>query len=154
MLNDDIKMHERQISDGHKAQQKLESLLAQKALLIRNSGGEQAQELLECEKQLEELSNRQTELKQAVQAGRGALATVNALIEKLEKAKNWGTVDLIGGGLVSDLAKHGNLDDASSADKPAAISVTGFPKRAVGHFSSCRPDPADQRPVKIYRFCF
>lgn len=128
MLNDDIKMHERQISDGHKAQQKLESLLAQKALLIRNSGGEQAQELLECEKQLEELSNRQTELKQAVQAGRGALATVNAIIEKLEKAKNWGTVDLIGGGLVSDLAKHGNLDDASQLTNRLQSQLRDFQK--------------------------
>ena len=128
MLNDDIKIHERQISDGHKAQQKLESLLAQKALLIRNSGGEQAQELLECEKQLEELSNRQTELKQAVQAGRGALATVNAIIEKLEKAKNWGTVDLIGGGLVSDLAKHGNLDDASQLTNRLQSQLRDFQK--------------------------
>ena len=48
--------------------------------------------------------------------------------EKLEKAKNWGTVDLIGGGLVSDLAKHGNLDDASQLTNRLQSQLRDFQK--------------------------
>ena len=33
---------------------------------------------------------------------------------KLDNAEAWGTWDILGGGLLSTAAKHGNLDDAQS----------------------------------------
>ena len=37
----------------------------------------------------------------------------NAL-KNLNSAEGWGTWDLLGGGLISDLAKHSHIDDAKN----------------------------------------
>ena len=38
--------------------------------------------------------------------------TINAILDELGDAEGWATFDLFGGGLISDLAKHGHLDSA------------------------------------------
>ena len=34
------------------------------------------------------------------------------ILEKLSSAQSWGTFDLLGGGLIADMAKHSHLDEA------------------------------------------
>ena len=48
----------------------------------------------------------------AVSAGNSALSTANHVLSSLDSAEGWGTWDLFGGGLISDLAKHSHLDEA------------------------------------------
>lgn len=52
------------------------------------------------------------ELKEALDAGNKALSITDAILEKLGEASDWGTWDLLGGGLIADMAKHSTLDDA------------------------------------------
>lgn len=49
---------------------------------------------------------------EAIAAGSDALNTINAILDELGDAEGWATFDLFGGGLISDLAKHGHLDSA------------------------------------------
>ena len=49
------------------------------------------------------------------QAELGTLATADGILESLSSAEGWGTWDLIGGGLIADLAKHSKLDEAQAA---------------------------------------
>ena len=39
---------------------------------------------------------------------------IDMIDEKLGRAQGWGTWDMLGGGLISDLAKHSNLDEAQA----------------------------------------
>ncbi len=119
---------ERQISNGYRAKQKLDALIAQKAVLIQQTGGESAQRLNDLDSRIDTLSQRRIELDQAVQAGRGALSTIDSIIEKLQNAQNWGTFDLIGGGLISDIAKHGNLGDAAQLTYTLQKQIHAFQK--------------------------
>lgn len=64
------------------------------------------------EADIDRLENEIKELDEAIQAGEVALATVYGIIDELDSAEGWGTWDLLGGGLISDLAKHSHLDDA------------------------------------------
>ena len=41
--------------------------------------------------------------------------TADQILESLNSAENWGTWDLVGGGLIADLAKHSQLDDAQAS---------------------------------------
>lgn len=125
---DQIHKLERQVSNGHQARLKLDSLIAQKAALIQQTGGDLAQALADLDNRLYILSQRRTELDQAVQAGRGALAIIDSIIDKLQNAQNWGTFDIVGGGLITDIAKHSNLDDASQLTYTLQKQIHAFQK--------------------------
>lgn len=125
---DQIHRLERQISNGYQAKQKLDALIGQKAVLIQQTGGKLAQTLADLDNRIDTLSQRRIELDQAVQAGRGALSTIDAIIDKLQNAQNWGTFDLIGGGLISDIAKHGNLGDAAQLTYTLQKQIHAFQK--------------------------
>ena len=69
---------------------------------------------LKLEEQIATQKNLQKEIKEAVTAGSRALSTVKSILSSLDSAEGWGTWDMFGGGLVSDLAKHSHLDEAQS----------------------------------------
>lgn len=53
------------------------------------------------------------EIAEAIDAGERALYSLNAAAEKLGSARNWGLVDLFGGGFITDLIKHSKMRDAT-----------------------------------------
>lgn len=55
------------------------------------------------------------EIDEALAAGEGALRQADAVLDRLDAAAGWGTWDLVGGGLMADLAKYSNLDEAQNA---------------------------------------
>ena len=61
------------------------------------------------------LESQERELREASAAGQSALATADEILESLSSAEGWGTWDLVGGGLIADLAKHSRLDEAQAA---------------------------------------
>ena len=52
------------------------------------------------------------EIRVAIAAGSRALRSADYILSSLDAAQNWGTWDLLGGGLISTLAKHSSLDEA------------------------------------------
>lgn len=89
-------------------------IFKEKQAAIRAAGGADGEALLALEEKLSAAKLREKELTEAVQAGEGALQTTRQILASLDSAKNWGTWDLVGGGLISDLAKHSHLDDAQA----------------------------------------
>ena len=54
-------------------------------------------------------------MQEALIAGNAALSCADQILSELNSAEGWGTWDLVGGGLLSDLAKHGHLDQAQAS---------------------------------------
>jgi hypothetical protein len=52
------------------------------------------------------------ELQEAIEAGRAVLGGLGLAINSLQSAKNWGTWDLVGGGMLSTAVKHSKIEDA------------------------------------------
>lgn len=74
-----------------------------------------------------ELRKQQREVEEAEAAGRSALAIAESILDSLDSAKSWSTWDLIGGGgLVSDLVKHGHLDDAQDKVENLQVALGRF----------------------------
>jgi DNA repair exonuclease SbcCD ATPase subunit len=73
-----------------------------------------AKQLCALEQALGETGSQLRELDEAIAAGNAAMEQVHCIQESLDSAAGWGTWDLLGGGLISDIAKHGHLDDAQS----------------------------------------
>ena len=53
------------------------------------------------------------EIREAIQAGEAALSSLRNAQEKLNSAKNWGLLDLFGGGAFTGFIKHSKMETAS-----------------------------------------
>ena len=63
-----------------------------------------------------------------VKAGERALASLKSAKSKLDEAKSWGVVDILGGGIVSSLIKRSKMDDANAYMEQAKRDLARFGK--------------------------
>lgn len=89
-------------------------VLKEKTQAVKAAGGTLGEEILKLEERQAVLNSRHKELREAVSAGSVALYTAESVLSSLESAESWGTWDLLGGGMISGMAKHGYLDEAQS----------------------------------------
>ena len=68
------------------------------------------------------------EVQEAVAAGERALGSLRNAQKCLDGAKNWGIVDMLGGGLVSSLVKRSKMDDAAGYMEEAKADLRKFQK--------------------------
>ena len=87
-------------------------LFPKKSKSIKVSAHLAAQQIAESESRIAALKVQKRELLEAINAGKTALHTVNEVLETLDNAEGWSTWDVMGGGLMADLAKYEELDDA------------------------------------------
>lgn len=67
-----------------------------------------------------------TEIQEAIYAGERARNSLYKAKEHLDSAKNWGIVDMIGGGLLTDMFKHSKLNSSSDYMKQAEQDMLAF----------------------------
>ena len=68
------------------------------------------------------------EMKEAMDAGERALATLKSAQEKLNSASNWGLFDMFGGGLLSTVMKRSKMTDAQNLMEAAKLDLKRFQK--------------------------
>lgn len=68
------------------------------------------------------------EMKEAMDAGERALATLRSAQEKLNSASNWGLFDMFGGGLLSTVMKRSKMTDAQNLMEAAKLDLRRFQK--------------------------
>ena len=93
-------------------EERYQAALQEKAAVIRRSGNEAARKLLETETRISALESRMKEIQEAVDAGSRALHAADNVLATLNDAESLSTWDVLGGGLLVDLAKHESLDNA------------------------------------------
>lgn len=85
-----------------------------------------ARRLLALEERQAQLAARSKELQEAIQTGYDALSDISSIESALSSAEGWGTWDVFGGGLISDLAKYSHLDDAQQQINGLQRSLSRF----------------------------
>lgn len=100
--------------------------LEEKAAAIKASGSSDGLEILRLETSLQIQECQLLELNEALDAGNSALFMVKNIQTSLDSAENWGTWDLFGGGLLTDLAKHDELDNAQAMVEKLQIQLRRF----------------------------
>ena len=68
------------------------------------------------------------EVQEAISAGERALSCLQEAAKELEKARNWGMVDIFGGGLLISIIKHAKINNASSRMDAARNALRVFEK--------------------------
>ena len=77
--------------------------------------GDQGKKLAAMSEQMAGISSDIKELKEALEAGRAVREEMEAAVASLKKAKTWGVVDLVGGGLIITAVKHSKIDRANES---------------------------------------
>ena len=92
--------------------QRYADVLEQKKQAIKNAGNSVAQLIQDKEAQIAQLQLEATQLQEAIAAANAALCIADRLSESLHTAENLGMWDMVGGGLLTSVAKHSELDEA------------------------------------------
>lgn len=71
-------------------------------------------QLCELEQQLGEAAGQLNEVAEAARAGGACLNQIERIESSLNSAEGWGTFDILGGGLIADVAKHSHLNEAQA----------------------------------------
>ncbi len=109
-----------------KCEREYNSLMDQKRELLLASDSGTAEQIIQLSQQISQWKNHDKELKEAIRAGKNAIYHLERTEGSLDSAENWGTWDLFGGGLITDMMKHSHLDDAKSAAESVQTALSLF----------------------------
>lgn len=98
-----------------KVQGKLDALYEEKRRVMASFNMPEYAKIGQLEKEIIFIRREIKELKEAITPGNMAINTLNEAIELLDSAGDWGTWDLLGGGLIADIMKHDKIDKAKQA---------------------------------------
>ena len=68
----------------------------------------------------------QKEKREAIDAGRKAISSLETARDNLNSAKNWGLVDMFGGGFFTTMIKHSKIDQAKENMEQAKYDLRNF----------------------------
>jgi len=103
-----------------------ELLLSAKEQLLHQSNQAVAKELIALSEQIASLDVEVKEMTEAITAGDQVVSGLDQVIKSLESAENWGTWDIMGGGLISTAIKHSRIDDARSGVNDVQVEISQF----------------------------
>lgn len=75
-----------------------------------------------------ELQHNIKEVREAISAGENTTEILDDLMETLDNAKDLGTLDLLGGGTFTTMAKHSKIDEARNIGSDASYYLESFSK--------------------------
>lgn len=125
-VNDDIERFEAELHSLKDCENNYAKAMEAASAEIKASGKPEAEEIVRLEQENAVLLSRLKELDEALAAGDAAYKTVRKVLEKLTKAEDWGTWDIMGGGMLADLAKHEVLDEAQELVETMQVNLRRF----------------------------
>lgn len=102
------------MADTGGAEQDYQTLMAEKEHWIQAHDPQTRETLERLSEETGKLKAMLVELAEAVRAGERVEFSLEKAEEKLSSARNWGTYDMLGGGMIATAVKHSRIDDAQS----------------------------------------
>jgi len=127
-VREDIRETELDLLDLKDCEANYAQKLELKRQAIEAAGTPQGENLLELGQRLRYLEGQAKELEEAIGAGTEALRTVSEVLNNLNSAKDWCHLDVLGGGLLTDIAKHEKLDEAQHNVEQLQVQLQRFNK--------------------------
>lgn len=109
-----------------------EKLINEKAAFLLENSTAISKKVLEAYERETACNESLQEVNKAIGILEGVIACLQEALKKLDKAKGWGTVDLLGGGPISSLVKHRHMDEAKDNIEQAQIRFEDF-QRELSH---------------------
>ena len=100
--------------------------LREKAQVLKAADSVRGAEILRLEEEIGRLDRKRVELTEALQAGWQAQAQAEQVAAQLDSAESWGTRDVLGGGMLADMAKYDHLDRAQGEVEQLQLCLNRF----------------------------
>ncbi len=113
-VEEDLRRCRSELNDVWDSESRYQALWAEKIQAVKKAGGPEGEKILNLEERISVLEAQEKELEEAISAGQKALSTTDQILSSLDSAEGWGTWDLVGGGIMTDLIKHDHLDTAQN----------------------------------------
>lgn len=105
-----------------------DDIMQKKEQLIMNIDTDLKNQINSLVEKQAELQHSIKEVKEAISAGDNAADILSDLINTLDSAKDLGTLDLLGGGTLTTMAKHSKIDEARRITSDASYNIEKFSK--------------------------
>ncbi|MEK0312795.1 hypothetical protein [Cohnella sp. 56] len=116
------------LAEVEHAERDYRELLSMKEQWIRQYDADKWAELEALPAEIGQLQAMIVEFDEAIRAGLEVEGALGQAEEKLSSAKNWGTYDMLGGGMIATAVKHGRIDDATMYIHQAEDAMRRFRK--------------------------
>lgn len=125
-IGENIRQYESELAKLRGCEMEYARVLKEKVKAIKATANPVAEKILQYEEHIAYLENQKAEINEAISAGNKANSIADVVLSELDDAEGWGTWDLLGGGLISDLAKHSSLDDAQEKIEQLQVQLRRF----------------------------
>src|SRR5699024_455231 len=106
-------------------------IIEEKERLIKDANSPQTRRYNDLSENVADLQSFLTEAREAVLAGERVGSSLSDAIDKLEKARSWGGLDMFGGGAIVTYVKHNHIDDANEAIPAVQMKMRIFHKELL-----------------------
>lgn len=127
-LEEELQYSKNELKNYTGLTERYNSLIKEKEERFILEGGEKGREYKEMLDKTDDLKLDIKEVNEAIQAGQRACSALEDMKKSLKTAKSWGTWDMLGGGLISDLAKHSAIDEANKIAHNSQHLLKSFEK--------------------------
>ncbi|MBR6789283.1 MAG: hypothetical protein IKM31_00285 [Oscillospiraceae bacterium] len=125
-VREDILRYGREAFSIRNSQADYDALLTEKAQAIRDSALPEGEELIRLDGEQARLKSRLKEIREAIDAGGKAVSVTDSILSELDQAEGFGTWDMVGGGMLADMAKHSHLDNAQTGTERLQVALRRF----------------------------
>ena len=112
VVDKEIEFRQAELNQLLGCEQRYEVALQAKLEIIKSAGCKDDLDIFKTEEHITYINNQKKEILEALDVGQIVSDSTNSILSSLDSAEGWGTWDLIGGGLLSNLEKHSHLDEA------------------------------------------
>ena len=105
-----------------------DKLIKEKERLLLKDHSLEGKRLKENLESVNELKLDIKEVDEAIYSGERAVSSLKEMKGHLDSARGWGTWDILGGGLISNIAKHSAIDKANNASHEVQYLLKAFQK--------------------------
>jgi len=138
-----------QLSHLQNIESDYQNLLKQKEQMILSQSDKNATEILDMSNRLARTRTEIREIEEAMHAGEAVRDGLDGVLTSLNSASNWGTWDMLGGGLISTVIKHDHMDTARDASDRVKTQLVTF-QRELADLSQFEELNVDIEPLERF----
>ncbi len=111
-LEEEKERLQRIVSDEDELEDRYRELLKDKKNKLVESDHKNAENIIKLTERRDNLKEDLKEINEADQAASELVSSIEVMLSYIRSAENWGTLDMLGGGIISTAQKHSKLDKA------------------------------------------
>lgn len=127
-LEKELEYANKELINYRDVKQEYEKAIKEKQNLMIKEDSEQGRKLRDKLDKINEIKLDIKEVEEAIYAGERANSALSEMIKHLDSARGWGVWDMMGGGLLSNIAKHSAIDDANEVAHNSQHLLRAFEK--------------------------